>query len=156
MAPRASSASSSCAVGGPFQNRNPSISDAPSMCGIPNFRTAGVPSAHTTGATHEHVTFECSNGGPRRSDQRRVKSSSIAGKVSSHACRSEDLPQFAMSCLGRIIPPLARPRISFILNSALFRTCGEATAVVVLPSHLFIVDRDEAWILEDPRGHLVK
>jgi len=62
-----------------------------------------MPSAQTTGATQEHVTFACSNGGPVRSDQRPVNSSSIADKLSSHACRSTWLRQFALSCSGIII-----------------------------------------------------
>src|SRR5690242_10497853 len=77
------------------------------------------------GATQEHVALGCSKGGPVRSDQRPVNSSSIAGKLSSHACRSPWLRQFALSCSGIIIDPVERCHAAGRLsNGALGRTAG--------------------------------
>src|SRR6516164_3969810 len=78
------------------------------MCGIPSFKTADMPLAPTIGATQEQVPFACSNGEPGRRDHRRVSSSSIAGKLSSHSCRSPWLRQFALSSSGIIIDPVEK------------------------------------------------
>ena len=67
-----------------------------------------------------------------RSDQRPVNSSSIAGKLSSHACRSPWLRQFAPSCSGMIIDPVERchaaERLSNGTHRRVIRTSGSKTS----------------------------
>ena len=97
IAPRSSSNSKRRTVGFPSQNRSPCASCFPSVWGIPNFRTANVPSARLTGATHAQLTSAPSNGSSSVSDHRRKILSKAKGKWSSQAARAGVLRQFAAS-----------------------------------------------------------
>ena len=102
IAPSSSSALRSRTVGSPFQKRSPWSSCSPSMCGIPSFNTALVPSAIATGATHAQLTSSPSKGAPSVNDHRRSRSPSASGKRLSHAARSGVLRQANASRTGTL------------------------------------------------------
>jgi hypothetical protein len=100
MAPRSSSASNSRTVGSPSQKRSPWTSCSPSICGMPSFRTAEVPSESATGATHPQLTSSLSKGAPTVSDHRRSMLLRVSGNRSSHATPLGVLRQLAATRAG--------------------------------------------------------
>ena len=90
-------------VPSPSQNRRPSSSCSPSMCGIPSFSTAALPSSRVTGATQAALTSRPSNGGPASvSDHLSSTLVTVPGRRPSHAVRSGVTEHAAVSFAGTI------------------------------------------------------